>query len=258
MRHNDICGVIRERDSVSDVLAPDGVRIRYVADGVGYPVVLLHGISADAEMNWEWTGIAPALRRAGFRTVAIDQRGHGRSDKPYDIAAYADDRFAADVSAVLDHTSIEECALVGYSMGAFMALRTAPREPRVSKLVLGGIGDTAPEPWEREAVALALEVDELGDLPAGEARSIREYADATGADRQALAAIQRGRTDAPFDFDAITIPTLVVVGEDDELAGDAAELADALADARFVTVPGDHASALIEPALVDAIISFLL
>jgi pimeloyl-ACP methyl ester carboxylesterase len=44
----------------------------------------LHGISADGRMNWEWTGIAPALRDAGFRTVAIDQRGHGKSDKPHD------------------------------------------------------------------------------------------------------------------------------------------------------------------------------
>jgi pimeloyl-ACP methyl ester carboxylesterase len=190
--------------------------------------------------------------------VAIDQRGHGRSDKPYDELAYADDRFAADVSAVLDDTGIEDCGLVGYSMGAYMALRTAPREPRVSKLVLGGIGDSAPEQWDREAVALALEADEPDDLPASEGRSIREYADATGADRRALAAIQRGRSDAPFAFDAITIPTLVVVGEDDELAGDAAVLADALVDAQFVKVPGDHASALIEPALIAAIVSFLL
>ena len=220
------------------VLAPDGVRIHYTVAGVGYPVLLLHGISADGEMNWEWTGIAPALRAAGFRTVAIDQRGHGRSDKPYDSAAYADDRFAADVSAVLDDAAIDDCALIGYSMGAYMALRTAPREPRVSKLVLGGIGDSAPKQWDREAVAVALEVDDLGDLPAGEARSIREYADATGADRRALAAIQRGRSDAPFAFDAITIPTLVVVGDRDELAGDAADLADALVDAQIRTSAG--------------------
>jgi pimeloyl-ACP methyl ester carboxylesterase len=243
---------------VADVLAPDGIRIHYTVDGVGYPVLLLHGISADGEMNWEWTGIAPALRAAGFRTVAIDQRGHGRSDKPHDAAAYADDRFAADVSAILDDSGIDDCALVGYSMGGYMALRTVPHEPRVSKLVLGGIGDTAPKAWDREAVAIALEADDVDDLPAGEPRSIREYADATGADRRALAAIQRGRADTPFAFEAITIPTLVVVGEDDDLAGDAAELAHALTDAQFVTVAGDHAGALIQPSLVEAIVNFLL
>lgn len=248
---------MRQTVTVSDVLAPDGVRIHYEVDGDGPAVVLLHGISADGQMNWEWTGIAPALRTAGFRTVAVDQRGHGGSDKPHEPAAYADDRFAADVSAVLDDAGIESCALVGYSMGAFMALRTTPREPRVSALVVGGIGDSAPKRFDREAVARALEATEPADLPVCEARSIREYADATGADRLALAAIQRGRSDQPFEFDAITVRALVIVGRDDELAGDAAELAGALQHAILIHVPGDHASALIEPAFSEAIVTFL-
>ena len=123
-------------------------------------------------------------------------------------------------------------------------------------LVLGGIGDDAPKDWDRENVALALEADELTDDHDGEARAIREYADATGADRLALAAIQRGRSEAPFDLDAITVPTLVIIGEDDELAGDAEQLAHGLADAAFVRVPGDHASVLIEPAFIAALVSF--
>jgi pimeloyl-ACP methyl ester carboxylesterase len=141
-------------------------------------------------------------------------------------------------------------------MGAYMALRTAPRERRAHALVLGGIGENAPKDWDRENVARALETDDLSDDHRGEARAIREYADATGADRLALAAIQRGRTEEPFELDAITVPALVIVGEDDELTGDAEVLAGALADAAFVRVPGDHASALIEPAFIAALVDF--
>jgi pimeloyl-ACP methyl ester carboxylesterase len=141
-------------------------------------------------------------------------------------------------------------------MGGYMALRVAPDEPRVHALVVGGIGDTSPTAWDRHAVAEALEADELNDAHVGEARAIRQYADATGADRHALAAIQRGRVDAPFDLARITVPTLVIVGADDELAGDAEKLASALPDASFLRVPGDHASVLIEPRFVEALVRF--
>jgi pimeloyl-ACP methyl ester carboxylesterase len=248
MRHNDIVG---------DVLAPDGVQIHYAVGGSGPAVVLLHGISADGEMNWEWTGVAPALREAGFTTIVVDQRGHGRSDKPHDPVSYDDDRFARDVSTVLDDLSLSRCGLVGYSMGAHMALRLVPLESRVTALVLGGIGATVLGAGDREAVARALEVDDPAGLDPGEPKSIREYADITGADRRALAAIQRGRSTLPFRLDAITIRTLVIVGRDDDVVDGARELAAQLPHATLVQVPGDHAGALIEPAFREAIVSFL-
>jgi pimeloyl-ACP methyl ester carboxylesterase len=247
---------MRHNGTVPRLTAPDTTTIHYTDEGRGPAVVLLHGISADGEMNWEWTGIAPALRAAGLRTIAIDQRGHGRSGKPHDPERYRDHHFAADVTAVLDHASLDRCVLAGYSMGGYMALRVAPDEPRVHALVVGGIGDTSPTAWDRHAVAEALEADELNDAHVGEARAIRQYADATGADRHALAAIQRGRVDAPFDLARITVPTLVIVGADDELAGDAEKLASALPDASFLRVPGDHASVLIEPRFVEALVRF--
>jgi pimeloyl-ACP methyl ester carboxylesterase len=243
--------------TVAEVVAPDGTHIHYVVDGSGPAVVLLHGISADGQMNWEWTGIGPALREAGFRTVAVDQRGHGSSDKPHDPERYDDDRFAGDVSAVLDDANIAHCVLIGYSMGAYMALRTVVREPRIRALVLGGIGGTAPKAQDREDVARALEADRLTAEHRGDAREIRQYADATGADRRALAAIQRGRSDRPLALDAVTVPVLVIVGESDELAGDAETLARSLAGARFVRVRGDHASVLIEPAFIAALVDFV-
>ncbi len=208
-------------------------------------------------MNWEWTGIAPALRDAGFRTVAVDQRGHGQSDKPHEPETLRTTIGSPDdVSAVLDDLGVERCVLIRLLDGRLHGAahgRTA--EPRVHALVLGGIGDTAPKDWDRENVAHALEADELSEDHEGEARAIREYADATGADRLALAAIQRGRTEEPFALDAITVPTLVIVGEDDELAGDAERTRPCAGRReRSCACPAITPRALIEPAFIAALV----
>ena len=69
---------------------------RYESDGLslafddeGYPLLLLHGFAADRKSNWRLTGWTRALRRAGYRVIAADARGHGGSDKPTDPASYA-------------------------------------------------------------------------------------------------------------------------------------------------------------------------
>ena len=63
--------------------------------------------------------------------------------------------------------------------------------------------------------------------------------------------------DAPFDLAHMTVPTLVIVGADDELAGDAEKLAAELPDASFLRVAGDHASVLIEPRFIEALVQFV-
>jgi pimeloyl-ACP methyl ester carboxylesterase len=235
----------------------DGLELFYRDGGDGPAVVMLHGLTADGEVNWEWTGIAPAVRTAGYRTLLLDQRGHGRSDQPTDPAFYDDDRFAADVSSLLDAAGVERCALVGYSMGALMTLRTVPREHRVVCAVLGGIGDRDLASLDREAIARGLEIDDPDEIDDPEARQFRDYADATGANRHALAALQRGRQRQPFDLEGITVPTLVIAGADDRLAGDPHGLAHLLPHGEGRTAAGDHTTALLEPSFGGDIVRFL-
>jgi pimeloyl-ACP methyl ester carboxylesterase len=83
----------------------DGVRIHYEREGNGPPLVLQHGFTGSLE-GWRDSGYVDALKSA-YELILIDARGHGRSDKPHDPAAYTLDKRAADVLAVLDDAGIE-------------------------------------------------------------------------------------------------------------------------------------------------------
>lgn len=85
----------------------------YVKDwGTGRPVILMHGwpLSADS-----WDDSAMAFAEAGFRTIAYDRRGFGRSDQPW--SGYDYDTLADDLAAVIEATGAKDAAIVGFSMG---------------------------------------------------------------------------------------------------------------------------------------------
>jgi pimeloyl-ACP methyl ester carboxylesterase len=114
----------------------DGIRIAYEVVGGGSPLVLLHGFT-EARESWREAGYVGPLVRAGRSVVLIDCRGHGDSDKPHDAEAYAGDKRARDVLAVLDALQIEAADLFGYSMGGLIAIATALRFPeRVRTLMV--------------------------------------------------------------------------------------------------------------------------
>lgn len=244
--------------------APDGVGIEYEVHGAGPAVVLLHGFGSNAHINWVRPGIVDALVRAGFRAIAYDARGHGRSDSPHDPAAYADNAMVRDARGLVDHLGLDELAVVGYSMGAQVAAWLVPDEPRVRRVVLGGIGTRLLAPRAGEGlypaleIAEALEAEDPERVTAPTPRAFRAFADATGADRLALAALQRSRVvDGHPDLRAIAVPVLLVSGDRDTLIGDPEVIARALPDARVAVVPGDHLSAVVAPDFTEAVIGFL-
>ena len=228
------------------------------------PVVLHHGFAADGRQNWVRPGIAAKLVDLGFGLVVVDARGHGRSDKSYDPADYGEPVMARDVSALADHLGLESWMQVGYSMGGIVSLFVAIEDPRVTRLVVGGIGagvvelgglDTRVVP--RKAVAEALESEGDGAEISPAAARFRAFAESTGADRRALAACARAAFRERVALERITVPTLVVAGERDDLARRPEILAGAIAGARLTVVPGDHLGAVGEPALAQAITDFL-
>lgn len=121
------------------VFDSNGVKIRYVTQGQGEPVVLIHGWMADSSMWGADAAGNTKLRGAdGFQVIAIDCRGHGKSDKPHDESKYGTE-LAADVVRLLDHLKIKKAHLVGYSSGAFIAGNVAATHPeRVLSVVYGG------------------------------------------------------------------------------------------------------------------------
>lgn len=246
----------------------DGLELSYtVRDGDGTrrrPVVLLHGFAADAAVNWAATGVVKALGDAGFTVILPDARGHGASAKPHDEASYGDDALAHDVSALLDELGLDDVALVGYSMGAIIALTATARDPRIRCLATGGVGSGVVDfggvdtrVVKTAEISEALLTSDVSTIPPS-ALPFRLLADTTGADRQALAALVRSSdTNTPADLTAIGVPTLVLAGDQDPLAAEPERLAAAIAGARLVRVPGDHLTAVVSPSFASALVSFL-
>ncbi len=244
----------------------DGVEIAYddhAGDSERPPVVLHHGFAADSSSNWRRTKVLDALLATGRRVVSIDARGHGQSDKPHDPEAYNSPAMARDLSGLFDHLKLTEVDLVGYSMGGFVSLETATRDSRLRSLVIGGIGagalpgqDRIGPPIPVELVAGALEAEEPPtDNPAG--AGFRMLADATGADRLALAAVVRASAHHVDSLDGVTCPTLVLAGDNDPLVAGVDRLVEGLPNARFVGLAGDHLGVVGNPEFREAIVGFL-
>lgn len=254
----------------------DGLDLNYTrweGDGRSRPVVLQHGIVADTNANWMSVGVVDALNRAGLTVVSLDARGHGRSAKPHDAARYSWHAMAGDLSGLIDDLGFDEVSLVGYSMGAIIALQAATVDARIRRLVVGGVGcgvvDVGgidyrafagdPEAALKELVGALLSEDR--EQVRGPGSPFRMLADALGADRWALAAVAMGLLGggpAEYDLNAIDVPTLVLAGDDDPLAAEPERLAAAIAGAELRVVPGDHLMAVMDPAFATALVEFLV
>jgi haloalkane dehalogenase len=112
----------------------DGLRLAHVDEGDGRPVVFLHG-----EPTWSflWRKVLVPVRDAGFRCIAPDLPGFGRSDKPTDIAWYDYDRHTAAFAGLFDELDLRDATLVVHDWGGPIGLRAAVEHPdRVGRLVV--------------------------------------------------------------------------------------------------------------------------
>jgi pimeloyl-ACP methyl ester carboxylesterase len=236
----------------------DGTRLSYETDGDGTPVLLLHGFATDVYTNWIRPGITDALNRAGFRTIALDQRGHGMSDKPHADEAYADGAMVMDAKALLDHLGLDRVLGLGYSMGARNLLELITSDERVRAAVLGGVGGNMLEGREfGSAISDAMLAEDKSSITNNFARSFRDFADLTRGDRVALAAVMR-QPRPPLDgLDRIAIPVLILTADDDPLAHSPEKLASAIAGATTAKVGGTHLNVVNNPAFHRAAVDFL-
>ena len=142
-----VCGLLPGALEAGDQFFDShGVKIRYVTEGKGEPVVLIHGWMGDSSM-WgaDLFGNTKLKPAEGFQVIALDCRGHGKSDKPHDAAQYGPE-MAADVVRLLDHLKIEKAHLIGYSSGTFIASKVVATHPeRVLSVVYGGQAPLLPE-----------------------------------------------------------------------------------------------------------------
>ena len=219
-------------------LEVNGAGLNVEIEGAGRPLLLLHGFTGSAAT---WRPLLPHLPRS--RTIALDLLGHGRSDSPADPARYSMERCLSDIAAVLDALDLSAVDLLGYSLGARIALHFALTHPgRVSRLVLEsgtpGIADITERKKRRsddEALADRIErdgieafVDYWQALPLWVSQAALPPAVREGLRAQrlkndpvglanSLRGVGTGACEPMFDrLSELTMPTLVIAGRLDE------------------------------------------
>ena len=234
----------------------DGVQIAYWDQGEGEPILLLHGFTANSHINWELSGIAENLLKTGRRVIMMDARGHGESDKPHASYSYWNRAMAKDVGGLAEHLILYDYDILGYSMGAKVAIEASLMFGRMRSLVLSGL-DIYEEGWtlsdkERRAKVKSM----LSDNPEGK-DEYWKYAEKTGGDRKAFAARLEGSIYPEFshwDLKKIHLPVLILNGTREY---DVSEAASFFPNAKGVSLRGSHVTLLRNKSFSNQVITFL-
>jgi pimeloyl-ACP methyl ester carboxylesterase len=246
----------------------DGVRLAYELggqNGHGIPVLLTHGYGASRRM-WEPNMAALSARRP---TLAWDMRGHGESDAPQDPSLYSHELALGDMEALLDVLGPGPAVLIGMSLGGFLSLGLHLRAPeRVVGLVLvdTGPGFRRPEARERwndwaRGRADTLEARGLAAVPGGREQDPGQHLHGAQGLAHAARGILVQQDAAVFDsLPRIAVPTLVIVGAEDEQFLAAADvMARRIPGARKLVLAGaGHAANLDAPAEFNAAVAEFL
>ncbi len=239
-----------------------GTKIHYHDASAGEVVILVHGFASTAEHNWGGTGWIAALS-AKYRVIALDVRGHGLSDKPHGREAYGYAGMGADVTRLMDHLGLARALLMGYSMGASIAIELMLSHPdRFRAIVLGGIAydDGLEDKADRDAIAEAYRADDPATIKSPVAKAYRRFAESMPNDLKALAALIDAER-SPFDpakLAAVRLPVLIVVGRNDNAIGDPKPLAKMIPGARLVMLEGrDHLTAPADQRFKEVVVEFL-
>ena len=217
------------------------IELHYTDQGEGQPVVLIHGWPLSGR---SWEAQVPALIGAGYRVVTYDRRGFGQSSQPWH--GYEYDTFAADLAALLDHLDLRDAVLIGFSMGGGEVVRYLGRygADRVSKAVLasavppylyksddnpdGGVDDDT-----IDSMVAGVQQDRMaffdgfldGFFSAGKTMKVSPQQKAYALSLLAVASPKAtadcitafGQTDFREDLTKVSVPTLVIHGDSDNI-----------------------------------------
>jgi len=250
----------------------NGVEIKYLLIGEGAPVLLIHGFAASAVTNW--AKVIRILSR-DHQIIAIDNRGHGGSDKPVGEEHYGDEMIH-DSIRLLDHLGIEKAHIVGYSMGGYITAKMLAMYPeRMLSATIAGAG------WGKEKSIREATLDELADaidgdrsvaplfnklLPNGKARpgiemKVINFLIMFSNDPDTLASVARGmkqHTLTKEEIEKIDVPTQLVVGSADPIGKAAEAWVEIRPDHRIIIIDGaNHMTTIRRPEFVQAITEFV-
>ena len=237
----------------------DAVELAYHELGEGRPVVLLHGLFSDANMNWIKFGHAERIAAEGFRVVMPDLRAHGQSASPHEPEHYPKGILARDLRELVALLRLDDFDLGGFSLGARTVVEGVGEGLPPRRAVLGGAGLEGLRNWERRKTFFLEAIALFDQVQRGDPHWLSiQFMKSQGVDRVAAAHLLESFEDTFMEWlEAFTMPTLVVCGQEDDDNGSAEELAAALPDAVFREVPGTHMSSVTKPELGEEIARFL-
>ena len=239
----------------------DGTRLALHRMGDGPPVVLLHGLFSSADMNWIKWGHARKVADAGFEALMLDFRVHGQSETPTDPDKYPLNVLVRDVIALIEHLGLTDYVLGGFSLGARTTLHAVAYgllEPQ--RLVIGGMGTAGLGEWQKRSAHFKRVIDEFDTITKDDpAYYSRQFLKSQGVDRVAARLLLDTMPDLDLALLAnVTMPVLVVCGDEDRDNGSAQELTALLPDASYVETPGNHLMSATKPEMGDAIAAWLV
>jgi len=236
-----------------------GTRLAVHRTGEGRPVLLLHGLFSSAQTNWIRFGTAQRLADAGFEAIMPDLRAHGESEAPHDVQAYPPDVLVSDALALVEALGLEDYDFAGFSLGARTALAAVVAGARPRRLVLGGMGLEGLGEWARRTAFFSEAIERYGSFKPGDPQYVaQQFMKTQKVDREAMKLLLASVQDmAETALGAVTMPTLVVCGADDQDNGSAQALAEALPEATYTEIPGTHMSSVTMPEFGEAIAGFL-
>ncbi|MCB2049968.1 MAG: alpha/beta fold hydrolase [Novosphingobium sp.] len=245
--------------TTSHIASFDGVKLAVHRCGKGRPVVLLHGLFSNAQVNWVKFGHASCLVEAGFEVIMPDLRAHGQSDAPRDEAAYPQFVLVRDLVTLVDALGLTDFDLAGFSLGARTAAEAVTQGLMPRRLVLAGMGLQGLTGWTHRAQFFLDMIERFDSLERGDpAWMAAQFMKTMKIDHEAARCLLMSiRNQSVQDLAAITMPTLVLCGDEDNDNGPPDELADLLPDGRLKFVPGTHMSSVTKPDLGVAIAAFL-
>jgi pimeloyl-ACP methyl ester carboxylesterase len=242
------------------ITAADGTNIALHRMGAGRPVLLLHGLFSSAQMNWVKYGHAALLAESGFECFMPDWRAHGDSDAPTDPALYSPGVLVRDALQIVEVLGLEDYDLVGFSLGARTATSAVIAGLSPRRLVLGGMGIEGLSNWEERSAFFVDMIDRFDEIERGDPAFLaKSFMKGQGIDPVAARLLlTQGVEDIALEaLSTITMPTLVLIGDEDRDNGSPERLRDALPDARLAVIPGNHMGSVTKRDMGRAIVDFL-
>ncbi|MCX8065622.1 MAG: alpha/beta hydrolase [Candidatus Hydrogenedentes bacterium] len=262
------------RTKVGQLTTTTEVPIYYEEKGEGEPVILLHGVMVNSDLNWKLPKVYQKLAKDN-RVIAVDLRGHGFSGKPRGLENYGI-KLVEDIVDLMNELNIEKAHIVGYSLGGFIALKFATTYPeRAYSVVIAGAG------WEKSTPQNLERLKKITN-------ALREYQDCTPLlelvgmrneglqriaiwianvyyrktnDFQSIADLLDSVPELEVSEDSLkkcSLPVLIIAGTNDPLCDTADELATVLPNGKLIWIyNGTHMNTIFKKQFCEAIMSHL-